>query len=296
MRKRQKELPTKYLYDSIGSNLFEQICKLEEYYPTRVETGILLNHIDEIVKHIKPKPIIIEPGSGSSTKTRILLDHIPEISAYLPVDISGELLQQSAEALRAAYPNLNVLPITTDFTESFTLPRSADFKTNKLVFFPGSTIGNFYPNQVTAFLRRIGRLVGSGGGLLIGVDLVKDRQVLHNAYNDARGVTAAFNLNLLNNVNTAVGSDFNPEQFRHLAFFNSQESRIEMHLISTIDQKVQIGSRAFLIKKNESILTEVSYKYKLESFVSLAEKAGFEIRNVWLDQQKYFSVQYLERR
>ena len=296
MRKTQKELPTRYFYDSIGSALFEQICDLEEYYLTRVETSILIENIDDIVRWIKPKPVIIEPGSGSSTKTRIILNHIPEISAYLPVDISFELLHQSSEELRRDYPDLKVIPITADFTKGFTLPKIVNSRTNKLVFFPGSTIGNFYPHEVPAFLRQIGQIVGPGGGLLIGVDMAKSQQVLHHAYNDAKGITAAFNLNLLNNVNTAIGSDFNPDQFRHHAFFNSEESRIEMHLISTLDQKVQIGGQTFSIKKEESILTEVSYKYKLDSFISLTEKAGFELRKVWLDQQKYFSLQYLERR
>jgi dimethylhistidine N-methyltransferase len=296
LRKKQKELPTRYLYDECGSDLFEQICELDEYYPTRTETAILTGYIDEIVGLIKPNPIIIELGSGSSTKTRILLDHLPDASAYLPVDISPELLHQSAAALRREYPDLAVVPITADFTKGIKLPRLARRRASKLAFFPGSTIGNFYPNDAISFIRKIGQTVGSGGGLLIGVDLVKDPQVLNEAYNDAKGVTAAFNLNMLRHINHAVGADFQLNHFRHHAFFNHEESRIEMHLVSTINQTVQMAGSQIAIAEGESILTEVSYKYTLEHFESLAEKAGFRIRETWLDPKKYFSVQYLERR
>jgi dimethylhistidine N-methyltransferase len=295
MRKRHKELPTKYLYDSTGSQLFESICELEEYYPTRVETGILNQNIDEIARLIKPDPVIIELGSGSSTKTRILLDHLQNVSAYLPVDISFEHLQQSADALRQDYPGLTILPITSDFTKRIHLPALAGPGKNNLVFFPGSTIGNFYPDEVPPFLNRIGQAAGRGSGLLIGVDLVNDIRVLHSAYNDSKGVTAAFNLNLLNHVNKTVGADFNSGRFRHCAFFDQDESRIEMHLVSTIHQTVHIDGHKFTIRKDESILTEVSYKYTPDRFSSLANKAGYKVRKTWLDPQAFFSVQYLER-
>lgn len=295
MRKTQKELPTRYLYDEAGSELFEQICELEEYYPTRVETGILTKNISDIAGLIKPNPVIIELGSGSSTKTRILLDRIPDITAYLPVDISRELLHQSAAALRLEYPHLNILPITADFTKRINLPTIASSGDNRVVFFPGSTIGNFHTYEVPDFLQRIGHAAGPGSGLLIGIDLVKDIRVLNAAYNDSKGVTAAFNLNLLNHINRAAQADFNPEKFRHHAFFNQDESRIEMHLVSTIDQSVDIDGECFNIQKNESILTEVSYKYTMERFSSLADKAGFSVRQTWQDSDDFFSVQYLER-
>ncbi len=293
LQKEQKELPPKLFYDKRGSDLFDQICRLEEYYPTRTETSILQENIREIVNLIGPNPLLIEYGSGSSKKTRILLDNLPEMNTYIPVDISREHLDKTTEGLRRIYPGLEVSPICADYTSDFELPRINKEYSHKLAYFPGSTIGNFYPEEAITFMQNIAHQVGTGGGLLIGVDLQKDPGVLYRAYNDSQGVTAAFNLNMLTHINREFGADFDEEMFIHEAFYNEVAGRIEMHLVSLSDQKIHISGRNFYFRENETILTEVSYKYTLECLEQLANYAGFEVQKVWTDPRNYFSVQYL---
>jgi dimethylhistidine N-methyltransferase len=295
LQKEQKELPTKYFYDERGSKLFDQICTLDAYYLTRTEIGILSENIDEIVGLVEPRPIIIEFGSGSSAKTRILLDHLTDVTAYMPVDIASEQLSQTVEALREEYPEIEIISVNADYTRAFNLPLVDSMVSNKLAFFPGSSLGNFYPEEAAAFMDNVGQVIGPGGGFLIGVDLQKDHEVLNRAYNDPVGLTAAFNLNMLVHINRTASANFDPDKFTHHAFYNCGESRIEMHLISKSDQTVQLAGEDVFIRAGENILTEVSYKYSLESFTALAAKAGFETRKTWLDSKKYFSVHYLVR-
>jgi len=243
LQKEQKELPTKYFYDAHGSHLFDRICTLDAYYLTRTEIKILSENIDEIVEMVEPCPMIIEFGSGSSAKTRILLDHLTCVATYMPVDIASEQLNQSVESLRKEYPGVEIVSVNADYTAAFDLPPLVGKASNKLAFFPGSTIGNFYPQEAVAFIDNVGQVIGSGSGFLIGVDLQKDPAVLNRAYNDPEGLTAAFNLNMLVHINKKVGADFNPEAFKHHAFYNCAESRIEMHLISTRDQPVRLGDQ-----------------------------------------------------
>ncbi len=289
----QKELPPKYFYDEKGSALFDQICGLEEYYPTRTETEILTENIDEIVDSIHSNSVIIEYGSGSSIKTKILLDNLPDLGTYIPVDISYSHLHKSAKALQSRYPNLKIIPVTADYTKNFDLPSIASKTKKNTVFFPGSTIGNFYPKQAIAFLKKVANQVGSGGGLIIGIDLKKDPQILNLAYNDSQGITEKFNLNMLSNINSILGSNFNLDNFRHFAEYNLQFGRIEMHLVSKVDQMVSIGEEEITFENGENLLTEVSYKYSLEEIQEIADQSGFTLRKSWVDEKKYFSVNCL---
>jgi dimethylhistidine N-methyltransferase len=290
LRSSPKTLPCKYFYDERGSELFDDICELEAYYPTRTELKIMRDTAPEIANALGSAVRLVEYGSGSSIKTRILLDHLLDPAAYVPVDISAEHLTRSAAELSRLYPGLKVLPVCADFTRDFPLPEVPGAK-RTVVYFPGSTIGNFAPEDATAFLRGIATLCGTGGGLLIGVDLVKDRRVLERAYNDEEGVTAAFNLNLLRRVNRELGANFELDDFLHVARWNPNEKRIEMHLTSERDQQVQLGEHQISFAKGETIHTESSYKYQLESFARLAAEAGFERAGVWTDERDWFSVQ-----
>jgi len=281
----------KYFYDEIGSKLFEKICTTEEYYPTRTEVNILRNNIDDIVKNLGKDCLLIEPGSGDSYKVRLLLDALRPI-AYLPIDISRRYLQDEAQKLAQEFTWLNVHAVCADFTGKLKLPYHVE-ATNKVAFFPGSTIGNFLPEQATGVLNEIKNMVGADGGLLIGVDLYKDASILNAAYNDKEGFTASFNLNLLTRINNELNADFNLSQFKHHAFFNQKKSRIEMHLISLQNQQVRIAEQVIEFKKDQSILTEYSHKYSIEKFQALAEQAGFESVKTWVDKDKLFSVHYL---
>ena len=281
----------KYFYDEAGSRLFEEICDCEEYYPTRTEVNILRENIDDIVAILGKDCLLIEPGSGDSYKVRLLLDALRPI-AYLPIDISKRYLQGEAQKLAAEFTWLNVHAICADFTGKLELPYHVE-STNKVAFFPGSTIGNFAPDQAIKVLEEIKAMVGENGGLLIGVDLQKDSDILDAAYNDREGYTAQFNKNLLVRINRELGADFNIEQFRHHAFYNEKESRIEMHLVSLQDQQVNIDDQTFLFKKDQSILTEYSHKYSIEGFQQLAEQAGFKSVKTWTDKDSLFSVHYL---
>ena len=281
----------KYFYDEAGSRLFEAICNTEEYYPTRTEVNIIRDNIDDIVEVLGKDCLLIEPGSGDSYKVRLLLDALRPI-AYLPIDISKRYLQDEAKKLAAEFTWLNVHAVCADFTGKLELPYHVE-STNKVAFFPGSTIGNFVPEQAIKVLEEIKVMVGDGGGLLIGVDLQKDIGILNAAYNDNKGYTAEFNKNLLKRINTELGADFNLEQFDHHAFFNSEKHRIEMHLVSTQEQRVSIENQYFHFKKGQSILTEYSHKYTVEHFERLASKAGFQRIKTWLDEKQLFSVHYL---
>jgi dimethylhistidine N-methyltransferase len=289
----RKRLPCKYFYDARGSALFDQICELEEYYPTRCEAAVLRRHAGDIAAAAGPGCALVEYGSGSSTKTRLLLDHLSRPAAYVPVDISGEHLFGAARRLARHYPGLAVRPVCADFTRPFELPPLGREAARRVVFFSGSTIGNFRPPEAVASLGRIAGLVGPSGGLLIGVDLKKDRRVLDAAYNDRRGVTAEFNLNLLARINRELSGDFDLGRFRHHAFFNERRGRIEMHLVSVGDQTVHVGDAAFSFADGESVCTEYSYKYAVNEFRDLAARAGFTPEHVWTDPDGLYSVQFL---
>ncbi|GIV62592.1 MAG: dimethylhistidine N-methyltransferase [Rhodothermaceae bacterium] len=296
LRQPQKTLPSKYFYDERGSLLFDEITRLPEYYLTRTELAIMTRYVAEMAACLGPRCLLVEYGSGSSLKTRILLDHLPDVAAYVPVDISRAHLEAAAARLAEEYPDLRILPVCADYTASFELPDPGVPFHRVAVYFPGSTIGNFTPEEARAFLERIAGVAGPGGGLLIGVDLRKDPVVIEPAYNDARGVTAAFNRNILVHLNRLLGTGFDPEAFAHRAFFNEDESRIEMHLVSLKDQCVRLDGETIPIRRGETILTEYSYKYTPEAFATLAESAGFRVERVWTDEARYFSVQYLSVR
>ncbi len=291
--KPQKELPPKYFYDERGSQLYERICALDEYYLPRTEARIMEAHIEEIVELLGPNVILIEYGCGNCAKTRILLDNLPEQSAYVPIDISREQLMRVADELAVNYPSLEVLPVHADYTSNFDLPALKRACDRIVVFFPGSTIGNFDPVPARDFLSYIAGVCGPGGALLIGVDLKKDPTVLNSAYNDRDGITAAFNLNLLERINRELHGDFQLEQFQHHAFYNPEEGRIEMHLLSLRDQIVHLDDVNIPFSQGESIWTESSYKYNLDEFEAMAAAAGFKVERFWTDKQQWFSVQYL---
>jgi dimethylhistidine N-methyltransferase len=291
---RPKRLPPKYFYDETGARLFDEITALPEYYPTRSELAILRERAGEIARFFADGSALVELGSGSSRKVRILLEATPAIAAYVPVDISSEMLRQEADELRRDYPRLLVLPVEADFTQPFVLP-AAVAERPRVGFFPGSTIGNFEPHEASAFLRHAGRALGGGATLIIGVDLEKEASLLHAAYNDAAGVTARFNLNLLARINRELGGDFDLDGFSHKAFYNSVRHRIEMHLVSKTRQKVRVAGRSIEFRAGESIHTENSYKYTLESFGALARGSGWTPVTTWTDAGKNFSVHALAR-
>jgi dimethylhistidine N-methyltransferase len=292
-----KRLPPKYFYDQRGSRLFEQITQLPEYYPTRAEIAILQANGPEIAKLVPADAAMVEFGAGSAAKARILLRaasraSTAQVSAYVPVDISGEFLSNEVERLREEMPRLAVLPVAADFTRPFELPADLGAKP-RVGFFPGSTIGNFEPHEAHAFLRHAATLFGRGALLIIGVDLVKDPAILNAAYNDAAGVTAAFNLNLLERINRELDGEFMLEKFCHRAFYNREKQRVEMHLVSLARQKVRVMGKLIDFRRGETIHTENSYKYTVELFRSHARSAGWTPAAFWLDEQKYFSVHVL---
>jgi dimethylhistidine N-methyltransferase len=293
LRKPQKELPSKYFYDKRGSKLFERICELKEYYITRIEASIMQAHIEEIVELIGPQVLVIEHGCGNCEKVRFLMDHLHDPVAFIPIDISKEQLLQVSRELDSIYPQLQVLPVCADYTGNFELPIPKRESKRTVVYFPGSTISNFDHIPVEHFLEHVANLCRSNGALLIGVDLKKDPAVLHDAYNDGEGLTAAFNLNLLERINRELGCDFQLDAFEHYAFYNPRESRVEMHLISRKNQVVRINGETISFLKGESIWTESSYKYNVDEFKRMAAVAGFRVERVWVDERQWFSVQYL---
>ena len=286
-----KRIPAKYFYDTRGSELFEKITELPEYYPTRCEMEILREKAGEIAALIPENAAVVEFGSGSNKKARLLLAAAPHITAYVPVDISAEMLEAEAAELRADFPGLAVLPVAADFCYPFELPETARNAPLRVGFFPGSTIGNFEPHEAASFLRNAGKMLGTGAKIIIGADLVKPVEILNAAYNDAAGVTAAFNMNLLSRMNRELGASFRLECFEHHAFFNRERSRIEMHLASLKRQKVRVAGEAFDFRAGETIHTENSYKYSVDSLRALARGVGWLPDGVWTDAKDYFSVQ-----
>lgn len=288
-----KQVSCKFFYDAEGSALFDRICTLPEYYPTRVELALLERHAHELAGLIGPDVELVEFGAGSGRKVRWLLDALCRPQAYVPVDISGEHLQQAASRLRADYPRLRIQPVVADYTHPFDLPANVSGARRRVGFFPGSTIGNFAPEEAAGFLGMAAALL-DGGGLLIGVDLLKDPALLHAAYNDSQGVTAAFNKNLLARANRELGADFAEDGFAHYAFYQPLARRVEMHLVSLAAQQVRIAGREFRFSPGETLHTENSYKYTVEEFRSLAEQAGFVSRRYWTDAAHLFSLHWLE--
>jgi dimethylhistidine N-methyltransferase len=286
-----KRISPKYFYDAAGSALFEQITDLPEYYPTRSELRILQDNAAAIAAYIPPGSGLVEFGSGSSRKTRILLAAAPQLAVYVPVDISGEMLEEEAVGLRKEFPNLSVLPVVADFAEPFDLPASVPAK--RVGFFPGSTIGNFEPHEAAAFLRNAAQILGPGATLIVGTDLQKDSGILNAAYNDAAGVTEAFNLNLLVRINRELDGKFDLDSFEHHAFYNRERQRIEMHLASNKRQKVRVAGECIDFRAGETIHTENSYKYSADSFGALARGTGWTPVASWSDPDRYFCVHAL---
>ncbi len=281
-------IPPKYFYDAKGSQLFDAITELPEYYQTRTEIAILQDNADQIARHIGTGSLLVEPGGGSCAKVHILLEGLKPV-AYVPMDISRQHLQLAAEELAIAFPWLEIHAACTDFTQTMVLPTTVPEGT-KVAFFPGSSIGNFDPKGAAEFLLSIAQLVKPGGYLLIGVDLKKDKAILNAAYNDAAGITAQFNLNLLQRINSELDADFDLSNWRHSAFYNERAGRIEMHLVSLCEQQVRIGQRVFRFASGETIHSENSYKYTTQEFIKLAKQAGFQAVDLWLDADELFSV------
>lgn len=288
----QKTINPKYFYDTHGSELFERITMLPEYYPTRTERKIYRHYASEIAQYCGHKCVLIEPGSGSSEKIRLLLDAI-QPSAYVPMDIAKEFLRRSALKLGIEFPWLNVHAVCADFGQYAQAPQGLP-NGKRVIFYPGSTLGNMTPDAARAFLQQLREWVGLDGGLLIGIDLHKSTDKLTAAYNDSDGLTAAFNLNVLTNINRLTNSNFELDKFSHHAFYNEPLRRIEMHLKSKLDHIVRVGDSAIVFKEGETIHTENSYKYTLSSFQTLAESAGFTVSKSWSDNEQLFGVYYLE--
>jgi len=291
----EKMISPKYFYDERGSQLFEKITRLPEYYPTETELGIMRDNIGEIVSLVGKQASLIEFGSGSSLKTRVLLEHLDELAAYVPVDISEDHLLESAQQIRKEFPGLDVLPVVADFTHPFRLPSPTVRPVRNIVYFPGSTIGKFTHDAAHELLLVMHEEAGAGGALLIGVDLQKDPVIIERAYNDSVGVTAEFNRNMLRHLNREFGADFDVDAFAHSAEYNEDEGRIEIRLVSERHQEFTLGDASFSIGKDEAILTEYSHKYTLDGFAAMAQTAGFTVERVWMDAERLFSVQYLVR-
>jgi dimethylhistidine N-methyltransferase len=291
LRATRKRIPAKYFYDAAGSDLFDRITRQPEYYPTRCEMQILRDHASDIAALIPEGAALVEFGSGSNQKARILLEAAPRLAAYVPVDICGEMLEEEAAELRADFPNLKVVPVTADFCYPFDLSPEARTAPLRVGFFPGSTIGNFEPHEAASFLRNVAKILGPGSKLIIGFDLIKPAEVLNAANNDAAGVTAAFNLNLLTRINRELGANFRPECFEHHAFYNRERNRIEMHLASLKRQKVKVGGETVDFRAGETIHTENSYKYSVESLKALARGVGWLPDGMWADADGYFCIQ-----
>lgn len=295
LRGRPKTLPPKLFYDERGAELFADICTLEEYYLTRTELAIMRSYAGEMAALAGAGAALVEFGSGEALKVRLLLDCLEEPAAYVPIDISAGQLQRAAADVATRYPGLAVVPVAADYTRPLTLPelpgRGRDAR--RVAYFPGSTIGNLHPPEAVEFLRGVARLCGDGGGLLLGADLRKDPGVLHAAYNDAAGVTAAFNRNLLVRLNRELGATFDPALFRHYAHYSPTAGRVEMHLVSLDAQTVEVAGERVSFERGESIWTESSYKYSPCELESLARDAGFEVVRTWSDPEAWFCVLFL---
>jgi dimethylhistidine N-methyltransferase len=288
-----RTLPPKYFYDERGSRLFDAICELPEYYPTRTELAMLKAYGSEIAARVGPDALIVEYGSGSGTKTAVLIETLRPL-AYIAIDIADQQLRSAVSALSAGFPRVRMSAVCADYTERLELTALDGSAVKKrLVFFPGSTIGNFSVAEALAFLVNARSVAGAGGAMLVGVDLKKDAAVLRAAYNDAQGVTAAFNLNVLRRINEELGANFDLHAFEHRAFYRAEAGRVEMHLVSTREQTVRIGSHAFVFAAGETIHTENSYKYSVAEFQTLAREAGFAADYCWIDPDRLFSIHYL---
>ena len=295
LQKPEKMISPKYFYDERGSQLFDDITHLPEYYPTETELGIMRSNVEEIAQLIGKQASLIEFGSGSSRKTPVLLEHLHDLAVYVPVDISEDHLLESADQLRKSFPGLEILPVVADFTRPFQLPEPTIMPLRNIVYFPGSTIGNFAYDDALALLRVMHQEAGANGAMLIGVDLQKDPAIIERAYNDSAGVTAEFNLNMLRHLNRDYGSNFDLDTFSHDARYNVEKGRIEIRLVNSEDQVVNIGDTDIEILQGEAILTEYSHKYTLEGFAGMAAEAGFVVEKVWTDPDELFSVQYCVR-
>jgi len=288
-----KTLPFKYLYDKKGSELFEQICGLEEYYLTRTELEIMEKDAPEMASVIGENCIIIELGCGNSEKTKLLLNNLKSIAAYIPVDISKNTLKNFVDTLKTDYQDLKIIPICADFIRRLDIPELNITHARKIVYFPGSTLCNISHNERYEFFKRIQDMCGHNGRLLISIDLIKDKSILENAYNDKKGITAAFNLNILSHINSALNANFNIDDFSHKAIFNEKDKQIEMYLISKSEQEVKIGNETILFNKDESILTEISSKYTIIEFEELISNF-FKLEEVWTDKNDNFGVLLLK--
>jgi len=295
LRQPEKMISPKYFYDERGSQLFDTITHLPEYYPTETELRIMHDHMAELAALVGEQASLIEYGSGSSRKTRALLENLHDLAAYVPVDISADHLHESTKKIRLEFPQLEILPVVADFTRPFALPNPTVMPLRNVVHFPGSTIGNFTHEAALGLLEVMYGEAGENGVLLIGVDLQKDPWIIERAYNDSAGVTAEFNLNILNHLNREFGFDFDTDYYSHSARYDPAQGRIEMRLISSKSQTVTTGNVAISIAAGEAILTEYSYKYTLDDFAAMASHAGFTVEKVWTDAERLFSVQYCVR-
>jgi dimethylhistidine N-methyltransferase len=291
----QKSIASKFFYDERGSKLFDQICELPEYYLTRTELAIMQENISKMAERIGPQASLIEFGSGSNLKIRILLENLDQLAAYVPVDISRDYLVKQADEIARDYPDIEVLPVAADFMHPFDLPNPQVMPVRNVVYFPGSTIGNFSHGAAHQLLRVMYEEAGENGGLLIGIDLRKEPKIIEAAYNDAAGVTAEFNLNILRRINREFGADFDLDAYRHCAIYSEEFGRVEMYLVSRRNQTVTIDGRKFLIGQGESILTEHSHKYTIEGFTAMAKRAGFRLDSYWTDADEMFAVLYFLR-
>ena len=295
LRRPRKTLSPKYFYDETGSQLFDRITQLPEYYLTDVELDIMERHIDEMTALIGKSASLIEFGAGSGMKTRLLLEHMDEPAVYVPVDISEEHLLESQSRIQRDFPDIEVLPVAADFLRPFDLPEPSTMPLRNVVYFPGSTIGNFERDQAIELLEVMYQEAGSDGALLIGADLRKDPHVIRAAYNDSEGVTARFNLNMLEHLNREFGTNFDVGAFEHRATYDRKEGRVVMELLSLRDQVVRIGDAHIPIAQNEAIMTEYSHKYELAEFADMVTAAGFTTEKVWTDPKDWFSVHYCTR-
>ncbi|KGI77857.1 L-histidine N(alpha)-methyltransferase [Oleiagrimonas soli] len=294
LSRQPRRLPSKYFYDARGSRLFERICEQPEYYLTRAELALMQAHLPQIADTLGPEALLVEYGSGSGIKTRLLLQHLHAPVAYMPVEISRSALMTSVEGLADDFPDIQMLPVCADFTQPITLPAPERTQRRTVIYFPGSTIGNFETSAAVRLLRQMREEMGAGGAALVGVDLLKDPAIIEAAYNDAAGVTAAFTLNMLAHINRTLGADFDVDGFAHRARFNPQTERIETHIDSLREQDVHIEDRTFHFDAGDSILVEYSCKYSRASFARLAAEAGLRVAQVWTDPEDLFSLQYLE--
>jgi dimethylhistidine N-methyltransferase len=292
----RKAIPCKFFYDARGSVLFEEICRLPEYYPTRTEIAILEENSTDIADQMGPHCRVIEFGSGASHKVRILLQALDRPAAYVPVDISREHLRDAAISLAEDFPSVPVIAVCADYSRPFPMPPLPGAKGKRVGFFPGSTIGNFEPDAAVAFLDNYARILGPGGEMLIGVDLKKETEILDAAYNDRAGVTSTFNLNLLERANRELDGNLDLDRFEHVAFYNEAEGRVEIYIRSLVDQEARVAGGRFRFAKDELIHTEYSYKYSVEEFRALAARAGFRPVDTWTDPAELFSVHYFRLR